>query len=625
MGERLGRGGMAEVYRARQVSLDRDVAIKLLHPFLADDPEFMTRFENEAKNIARLSHENIVRVIDFDRDVENETYYMVMELINGPTLKEYLLELEAQGKRLSVRDAVRIVREAASALAYAHSQNMIHRDVKPANLMIDRDSGRVVLTDFGIAKIVKGGQFTASGGMVGTPAYMSPEQGIGEAGDERSDLYSLGVILFQLLTGRLPFDGEQPIAIILSHMHEPIPAVRQFNEHVPEALETVVRRLMAKSPLDRYQTAQALITDLDAVVAGTPLSDLAFVARSVPARGSTDTQIVDVDGAVAAERLLQEEDEVDTQQRNKPVTTQPLPVVPAPATSARGGRGLLLGILALLIVGGGALVVAGSSGTGPLAALLAPTATLTPSPTLTLTPTQVTPTETFTPTPSETPTATPTETLTPSVTPTPTDTDTPTPTSTATPSDTPTYTPTATDTSTFTPTFTASYTPTSTSTATLTPTVTATPTATLTPSITPSPTINVTLTLLQSTLFFEMQTATVAACDYDYRIIEQVPADSEFFPANQAYARSITLLNTGNCPWDRNASLVFVSGDSFNVTPPYVFIRQRVGVGEEVTITISGRAPSRSGIQSGVWELRTAGQLPIGDPITLSINVYQGG
>ncbi|MDL1899386.1 serine/threonine protein kinase, partial [Anaerolineae bacterium CFX9] len=176
--DRLGRGGMAEVYRALHSQLNRYVAIKVLHPFLADDPEFKNRFANEAQNIARLKHQHIVQVYDFETDPETETYYMVMELVEGPTLKEVINRLAESGERLPLSEALRIIREAASALAYAHSQGMIHRDVKPANLMLDRDN-RVVLTDFGIAKIVTGVQFTASGGMVGTPAYMSPEQGLG--------------------------------------------------------------------------------------------------------------------------------------------------------------------------------------------------------------------------------------------------------------------------------------------------------------------------------------------------------------------------------------------------------------------------------------------------------------
>ena len=243
---RLGRGGMAEVYKAYQASLDRHVAIKLLHPFLADDPEFKERFEREARNVARLRHPHIVQVYDFDTDAESESYYMVMELIEGQTLKERLTKLGDE--RLPLPEVLRIIREATEALSYAHARGMIHRDVKPANLMLDSD-GRVVLTDFGIAKIVTGNQqLTASGGMVGTPAYMAPEQGLGEAGDERSDIYSLGVILFQLMTGRLPFDADSPLALILKHMNEDIPSPRQLNPDISPAIEEIIYKAMAKGP-----------------------------------------------------------------------------------------------------------------------------------------------------------------------------------------------------------------------------------------------------------------------------------------------------------------------------------------------------------------------------------------
>lgn len=174
--ERLGRGGMAEVYKGYQSSLDRFVAIKLLHPFLADDPEFKDRFEREARNVARLRHPNIVQVYDFEYDDQNESFYMVMELIDGLTLKDTLEALTNRGEMMPLEEVLRIMRGAGTALAYAHARGMIHRDVKPANLMIDSD-GRVVLTDFGIAKIVTGIQFTASGGMVGTPAFMAPNRG----------------------------------------------------------------------------------------------------------------------------------------------------------------------------------------------------------------------------------------------------------------------------------------------------------------------------------------------------------------------------------------------------------------------------------------------------------------
>ncbi len=216
-----------------------------------------------------------------------------------------------------------------------------------------------------------------------------------------------------------------------------------------------------------------------------------------------------------------------------------------------------------------------------------------------------TPSQTATDTPTETPTLTPT--LTPSESYTPTETPSLTPT--LTPSDTPTETLTPSET----PTFTETYTPTETFTPTETPTITLTPT------------LDITLTLLQSTLFFDFQTATVAACDYDYRVIAQDPADGEFAAANSIYEREIILQNTGTCPWERNTSLVFVSGESLNATPPYFYIRQRVNVGDEVTILFRGRTPSRSGIASGVWELLTPGLIPIGEPLTISVDVFQAG
>ncbi|HLB46690.1 MAG TPA: protein kinase [Anaerolineales bacterium] len=257
--ELLGRGGMAEVYKAYQKSLDRYVAIKLMHAFLSEDKDFFERFNREAKNVATLSHANIIQIHDFDH--EGETYYMVMEFVDGGTLKDRLEQL-TQGQRLPLDEAVRITQDVGSALAYSHKRGMIHRDVKPANVMID-STGHVKLTDYGIAKILSGAKFTASGSILGTPAYMAPEQGLGQPGDARSDIYSLGVILYRLVTGRLPYDADTPIAIILKHVNEDLPLPRVINPELPKGIENVIVKALAKDPAQRYQSVDDMLRDLD--------------------------------------------------------------------------------------------------------------------------------------------------------------------------------------------------------------------------------------------------------------------------------------------------------------------------------------------------------------------------
>jgi serine/threonine protein kinase len=259
--ERIGRGGMAEVYKAYQATLDRFVAIKILHPFLGEDPEFKGRFEREARNVAQLRHPNIIHVYDFDFDPRRDLYYMVMEYIDGLTLRDRLAETGAEGDPILVEEALRIVVPLASAIAYAHSRGMVHRDIKPANIMIDTDE-RVVLTDFGIARMVSGPNMTASGSMVGTPAYMSPEQGMGQAGDHRSDIYSLGVVLYQLVTGATPFDADTPIGIVLRHVNDPLPSPTSLNPDIPEPLEAILFKSLDKNPELRYQDAKQLEQDL---------------------------------------------------------------------------------------------------------------------------------------------------------------------------------------------------------------------------------------------------------------------------------------------------------------------------------------------------------------------------
>ena len=574
---------MAEVYKAYHANLNRYVAIKVLHAFLADDEEFARRFGQEAQNIARLKHPHIVQVYDYEFDEGSESYYMVMELIEGETLKDRLFRAEQKHKRMDLEEALRITREAASALAYAHKAGMIHRDVKPANLMLDHnDNDRVVLTDFGIAKIVTGSQFTVTGGLVGTPAYMSPEQGVGETGDERSDLYSLGVILFQMVTGSLPYDAETPLALILKHMNDPIPSLQDFVPSLPPIIDQIIQKLMAKEPDERYATAETLIEDIRQ-------------AEETLFQNEDDTPV-----NLTAIDLKQQAKNVDDGIESPTIpfnnlgnknpgntTTQTLiPVSKKNSQQTANSRGMMwvLGLVFLIAILGGGYVVGASSGVFPALAFLA-------SPT---------PTQTTEPTATSEPTFTATTEPTNTVEPTATDalpTDTPTATATTQPTDTPTLTPTD----------------------TVIPSDTPEPSETPLPSATPNAT----------TTLSAQRTATFAACTFDYAIIDQTPEDGEdggFFTINSDYTRTITLFNSGTCPWERNTSLTFVEGEDFNAGPR-IFIREEVGVAEEVEVTFEGTLPSAGSVDPllGYWQLRTPGQLPIGEPFAISIQVFDPG
>ncbi|MBU1879895.1 MAG: serine/threonine protein kinase, partial [Chloroflexi bacterium] len=254
--ERLGKGGMAEVYKAYQPSLDRFVAIKVLHAYFAEEQDFRNRFQREARAVARLRHTNIVQIYDFG--AEGDIYYMAMEFLDGGTLKQRLRESVGFMPRTEV---LRIVERVAMALDYAHARGIYHRDVKPANIMLTTDN-QVILTDFGLAKMAEGSQYTRSGLSVGTPEYMAPEQGQGLPVDHRADVYSLGVVLYELLTGQLPYTADTPVAIIFKHIKDPLPLPRTINTELSESFERVVLKALAKSPDDRFQSAGELATAL---------------------------------------------------------------------------------------------------------------------------------------------------------------------------------------------------------------------------------------------------------------------------------------------------------------------------------------------------------------------------
>lgn len=248
--QRIAQGGMAEVYLGFDRRVKRQVAVKVLY---GRDESFVRRFEREALAVGALSHEHILPLYDFGE--QRPWYYLVMPYVEGGTLRDYL----SRRKRLTLEEAASFTDQIASALQYAHDQGMMHRDVKPSNILL-RPDGYAYLVDFGLAKAMMGAEsLTNSGAMVGTPEYMAPEQSNG-VNDYRSDIYSLGVILYQMLTGRVPFTAESPVAISLKHIQTSPPPPRKLNSEIPEGIESVILKALAKNPDERYQEAQALST-----------------------------------------------------------------------------------------------------------------------------------------------------------------------------------------------------------------------------------------------------------------------------------------------------------------------------------------------------------------------------
>ena len=261
---KLGSGGMATVYLAEDQELGRGVAIKILNERHANDEQFVERFRREAKNAAGLSHPNIVSV--FDRGEAEGTYYIAMEHLKGRNLKELIA---ARGPA-PVHIAVDITRQVLAALRHAHDNGIVHRDIKPHNVMID-DDRRVKVTDFGIARAGTS-QMTEAGSIVGTAQYLSPEQARGAQVDQRSDLYSVGVVLYELLTGKVPFTGESPVEIAMKHLSDTPPPPSELNPDVPDELDKIVMRALAKDPARRYQSAQEMDADLERVARGLGVS-----------------------------------------------------------------------------------------------------------------------------------------------------------------------------------------------------------------------------------------------------------------------------------------------------------------------------------------------------------------
>lgn len=266
--QELGAGGMSTVYRATDLNLRRTVAVKLIHTHLSRDPQFVRRFESEATVVARLKHPNIVQVYDFDND--GGTYYIVFEYVAGESLQDRLVRLAAARRVMFAEKSVEIAASIADALDYAHQREVIHRDVKPANVMLD-EKGQAILTDFGIAKIVGGTQHTASGVMLGTARYVSPEQVQGRAVSGQSDIYSLGATLFEMLAGRPPYQGDSVISVLMAHVNEPLPDLNQIRPGLAPGLSALISKAMAKEPGARFRTAGEMAQALRATVSGKPM------------------------------------------------------------------------------------------------------------------------------------------------------------------------------------------------------------------------------------------------------------------------------------------------------------------------------------------------------------------
>ncbi|MCB8945124.1 MAG: protein kinase [Ardenticatenaceae bacterium] len=574
--EKLGRGGMAEVYKGYQASLDRHVAIKLMHAFLVSEQDFLARFQREAKAIARLNHPNIVSVYDFDT-IGNDTYYLVMEYIGGGTLKEKLQELASRNEQLPLDEAVRITIEITDALAYAHKQGMIHRDIKPANIMLT-ETGKAVLTDFGIVKLVGGAQasaaYTATGALIGTPAYMAPEQALGKPGDERADIYSLGVMLFQMVTGKLPFDADTPLAVVMKHVNEPVPMPVSFNPNVPFRLQEVILKALEKEPERRFQSANEMVSalrraqSLDEATA-VVFDDMPFSLTHTQLAAAQDYETASGQtggGRTAVVPPPSLDTSADTAEAH-PTTatgtmTPPIPARRSPWLYA------FIGLVVVVIIG--SIIIFGNRGGG---GEVEPTAT-TDAP-IVLAAATDTPTSTSAP---EEPTHTPTITLTPSQT----------------------------------PDIVAS------SVAAIVLTEEARPTDTPTPSRTPTATPTNTP---NATATFQ------ASCTIDVELVEAHPYRVNSFntaPVSVPFPMYWTLKNSGTCAWPQDLQWMYVEGEDLAVSdePVDLALEGEVLPDGEVEITADFLSPATVATFESTWQLVTADAQPFGSPITFTIRTY---
>ncbi|MDX1377528.1 MAG: protein kinase [Anaerolineales bacterium] len=354
----IDEGGMATVYKAYQPSMDRNVAIKVLPRKLAESSEFTQRFQQEAHIIAKLEHPHILPVFDYGES--DGITYLVMRYLDAGTLKDKMVK----HRPLPLDEIDRIFTQLADALSYAHSFGIVHRDLKPANALVDTQ-GNLFLTDFGIAKLLESAspKLTETNAVMGTPAYISPEQAQSVKIDQRSDIYSLGIILYEMVTGRVPFVAETPLAVILKHVSDPLPPPTTINQNIPEAIESVLLKALAKNPDDRFANVSDFLSAWKSALKN--LSDGTKVARPAP--------------ETIVEPVTYEETSLD-QPQGTPVTNT-RQATSAPTPSSRRGSwagwvvGCLIGACALITIGGGAFFLFNRNN----AASTPPTQTLLPT------------------------------------------------------------------------------------------------------------------------------------------------------------------------------------------------------------------------------------------------------
>jgi serine/threonine-protein kinase len=341
---RLGAGGMSTVFMAKDTVLERPVAVKLLAEHLADDEAFVARFRREALSAARLQHPNIVQVFDSGQDPASERHYIVMEYVDGPSAADMLRER----KELDIDETVRLVRDACHGLDYAHRAGVVHRDVKPGNLLFAEEMGTTKLADFGIAKAAEQTRITQVGSVLGTAAYLSPEQARGEEAGPASDIYSLGVCAYQFLTGRLPHEYASLTELALKQQQEPVAPVADYRPEVPPELDDAVRLALERDPAARYSSALEMAEAIEAGARG----EATDATQRLPFTDYDATRAMDDTSATQALPRTQYREPQPTrvQQAAPPLTAAQASARRDEAAAARraAGRRRLGGFLALL-------------------------------------------------------------------------------------------------------------------------------------------------------------------------------------------------------------------------------------------------------------------------------------